>query len=72
MIMNEATDRNSGATMKVNVGLHANRMALTATVRPGGTKLAWLTHDANMALSASPLFADKTHKEPTTLPAAWL
>ena len=46
---------------------------LTAMVRPGGSKLAWLIHEASMALLASSSLAVTTAREPTTLPmASWL
>mmetsp|Transcript_11107 Transcript_11107/g.46178 ORF Transcript_11107/g.46178 Transcript_11107/m.46178 type:complete len:285 (-) Transcript_11107:612-1466(-) len=48
------------------------RSFLTATVRPGGTKVAWLTQLASMPLVAPPSFdfVVSTHSEPTTRPIA--
>ena len=43
---------------------------VAAHVIPGRTNVAWLTHDASIALSASPFFADTTQSDPTTLPTA--
>mmetsp|Transcript_38116 Transcript_38116/g.96382 ORF Transcript_38116/g.96382 Transcript_38116/m.96382 type:complete len:282 (-) Transcript_38116:1342-2187(-) len=46
------------------------RSFFTATVRPGGSKLAWDTQLASMAVEASSLVAVSTDKEPTRRPAA--
>mmetsp|Transcript_11194 Transcript_11194/g.47759 ORF Transcript_11194/g.47759 Transcript_11194/m.47759 type:complete len:310 (-) Transcript_11194:361-1290(-) len=62
-------------TFKLNVApfsrkLSTARSFATATVSAGGLKDAWLTHDASMALCASPFFAVTAHSEPTIRPTA--